>query len=86
MLLSGAMMTFILELQVRAESGSMTLQQSGSLLMSVTILTIDVQVDAPGAGLLPGDTLALCQTVSEAMPIWVNCKARPKLLPGTIQI
>lgn len=68
-------MTFILELQVRAKSGSMTLQQSGSVLMSVTILTIDGQVDASGAGLPPGDTLALCQTVSEAMTIWVNCIA-----------
>lgn len=64
------MMTFILELKVRAKSGSITLLQPGSVLISVTILTIEGQVDVT-----PGDTLAVCQTVSEAIPIWVICKA-----------
>ena len=49
------MMTFILELKVRAKSGSMTLLQSGSVLISVTILTTEGQVDVT-----PGDTLAVC--------------------------
>lgn len=68
-LLPGSMMTFILELKVRAKSESIALLQPGSVLISVTILTIEGQVDVP-----PGDTLAVCQTVSEAMPVWVICK------------